>query len=431
MNKKLAFLIYKYFLFPLAYLLVQILRPLLPAKLNEAVQNKNSLDFKKKKFSEKPFWIHAASGEIEYAKPVMRELKKRFPEIPILVTYSSPSAKAILEKIPEIDYWMPAPWEWSSVVQDFLSHWNPRALLFARTDVWPILADTVAKNKIPMILFSATFAENSSRLKGFGGALNGHAFNQLQAIHCVSAEDEANLSQLKVTAPIYVSGDTRFEQVFYRLAHPKALKNNLMPAPEEFIFIAGSTWPEDERVLLPALSQMQGIFLKSIIAPHEVNEEHLESLEEQIQALGMKSVRYTEATEWKPDEILIIDRTGILAELYTWADVAFIGGSFKKQVHSVMEALAAGLPVLVGPYHKNNREALYYMTKTFALGTIVQSFSQAVELANILAKLKNHQGDLLSYKAKIKDEVAQNQFATEKVLASISSQASPQQKSVQ
>lgn len=422
MKKNLAFLIYKFFLFPLGYILLQILRPVLPAKLQETIQDKNSLTFKDKKFEEKPFWIHAASGEIEYAKPIMRELKKRYPEIPILVTYSSPSAKAILEKIPEIDHWMPVPWEWSSSIQDFVSHWNPRVLLFARTDVWPVLTDTVAKNKIPMILFSATFAENSSRLKGFSGALNGHAFNQLQAIHCVSAEDENNVSRLDLLAPVYVSGDTRFEQVFYRLSHPKALKNNLLPAPEEFIFIAGSTWPEDERVLLPALSQMQGVFLKTIIAPHEVSDEHLENLEEQLQALGMKSVRYTEATEWKADEVLIIDRVGILAELYTWADVAFIGGSFKKQVHSVMEALAAGLPVLVGPHHKNNREALYYMNKTFPLGTIVQSFSQSVDLANILAKLKNHQGEILSYKAKIKNEVAQNQFATEKVLTSIPSE---------
>lgn len=421
MNKKLAFFIYKNILFPFAFLLLQLLRPLLPAKLKEAIQDKNNLDFTNINFSEKPFWIHAASGEIEYAKPVMRELKRRFPEIPILVTYSSPSAKAILEKIPEIDHWMPVPWEWSTSVQKFISHLNPRALLFARTDVWPVLTNTVAKNKIPMILFSATFAENSSRLKGFGGALNGHAFNQLQAIHCVSTEDQSNVESLKLTAPIYVSGDTRFEQVFYRLAHPKTLKNNLMPAPEEFIFIAGSTWPEDERVLLPALSQMQGVFLKSIIAPHEVGEEHLLNLEEQITALGMKSVRYTEASEWKADEVLIIDRVGILAELYTWADVAFIGGSFKKQVHSVMEALAAGLPVLVGPHHKNNRETLYYMKKTFPMGTIVQSFSQSVELANILAKLKTHQGDFLNYKTKIKNEVAQNQFATEKVLTSLPS----------
>lgn len=421
MNKKLAFFIYKNILFPFAFLLLQFLRPLLPAKLKETIQDKNNLDFTNIKFSEKPFWIHAASGEIEYAKPVMRELKRRFPEIPILVTYSSPSAKAILEKIPEIDRWMPVPWEWSTSVQKFISHLSPRALLFARTDVWPVLTNTVAKNKIPMILFSATFAENSSRLKGFGGALNGHAFNQLQAIHCVSTEDQSNVESLKLTAPIYVSGDTRFEQVFYRLAHPKTLKNNLMPAPEEFIFIAGSTWPEDERVLLPALSQMQGVFLKSIIAPHEVGAEHLLSLEEQITALGMKSVRYTEASEWKADEVLIIDRVGILAELYTWADVAFIGGSFKKQVHSVMEALAAGLPVLVGPHHKNNREALYYMKKTFPMGTIVQSFSQSVELANILAKLKTHQGDFLNYKTKIKNEVAQNQFATEKILTSLPS----------
>lgn len=421
-----VFFLYKHIIAPLSYLALQLLRPLLSGKLREMIEDKNhNLTNVKSTWSveqiraRQPIWIHAASGEIEYARPVIRELKKRFPEIPLLVTYTSPSAKKMLPHIQEVDVWASLPWDLASSVQHFITRWNPRMLLFSRTDVWPVLAEVGHKNAVPMMLFSATFAENSSRLRGLSRFLTRHTLSYLNEVHCVSAEDIQNLDPLALKTPVVVSGDTRFDQVFHRLENPRALRSELMPSPEDFIFIAGSTWPEDEAVLVGSLEKLKNLYLRAIIAPHETTEEHLQNLEMLLTKVGLKSVRYSKASAWRGDEILLVDQVGILAELYTWADVAFIGGSFKKQVHSVMEALAAGLPVMVGPYHQNNREALFYQKKSFSSGMIVQVVHSAEDVVVLLQRMKKLQQQWPHIKEEIRSEVGKNKKSTLRVMASI------------
>jgi len=421
-----AFYFYKLFLVPLAYIILQLMRPFLGGKLREMVEDKNHGFYKikhagneQKIADARPIWIHAASGEIEYARPVIRELKRQYPDVPILVTYSSPSAKRILEGLHDVDVWASLPWDVDFMVENFIRRWNPRFLLFSRTDVWPVLVSIAKKQNIPTALFSATFADNSSRLKGFTRYLTRYALNHLSEIHCVSAEDIQNLQDLHLHVPVLASGDTRFDQVFHRLENPKALKNELIPSPEDFIFIAGSTWPEDEAVLLPALAKLKHIYVRVIIAPHETTAEHLQHLENRMQELGLSFARYSQATSWNPKDILLIDQVGILAELYTWGDIAFVGGSFKKQVHSVMEALAAGLPVMVGPFHRNNREALFYQKKNYSSGMIVQVVHSSDDIVVLLERMKKLQEQIPHIKEEIRAEIGKNRNSTLRVLSSL------------
>ncbi|HEY1079790.1 MAG TPA: glycosyltransferase N-terminal domain-containing protein [Bdellovibrio sp.] len=421
-----VFYFYKFIISPLAYLLLQILRPFLSGKLREMNDDRNSGFYHIKVIGSEasvaaasPFWIHAASGEIEYARPVIRELKRQYPGTPVLVTYSSPSAKKILAGLSDVDVWASLPWDMPGPMNKFVQKWNPRALLISRTDVWPVLLQTVVNKKIPAILFSATFADNSSRLRGVTRHLTKYTLERLTEIHCVSAEDIENLKTLALKTPVVASGDTRFDQVFHRLENPKVLKNELIPSPEDFVFIAGSTWPEDEAVIVPALGKLSAPPIKSIIAPHETTSEHLEALEKQIHSVGLKSVRYSQATQWPANTVLIIDQVGILAELYTWADVAFIGGSFKKQVHSVMEALAAGLPVMVGPYHRNNREALFYQKKNFSSGMVVQVIQTVNDVVILLQRMKKLQLQIPQIKEEIRLEVGKNRNSTVRLISAI------------
>lgn len=427
----LVFLLYKIIIVPCAYLILQIARPFLRGKLRDLIEDKNkgfykitSPDIDEGNIAQaRPYWIHAASGEIEYARPIIRELKKQDPHIPILVTYSSPSAKKILAGIPEIDVWGALPWDFEFLIRGFIKKWNPRVLLFSRTDVWPVLASVAKKEKLPTILFSATFAENSSRLKGLTRILTRFTLSHLSEIHCVSTEDIENVQTLDLQVPMVVSGDTRFDQVFHRLENPKALKNVLIPSPEDFVFIAGSTWPEDEAVLIPALEKLKGLHthVKVIIAPHETTPSHLENIERKLKDCGLSSLRYSQTESWPAGAILLIDQVGILAELYTWSDIAFIGGSFKKQVHSVMEALAAGLPVMVGPYHHNNREALLYQKKNFSSGMIVQVIHSPDDIVVLLQRMKKRQSQFSQVKEEIRAEVGKNRNSTLRVLSSINS----------
>lgn len=422
----LVFYFYKWIIVPLAWMLLQFLRPFTQGKLQQMIMDKNQgFTHLKKPSSQteiainRPLWIHAASGEIEYARPVIRELKKIHPDVPILVTYSSPSAKKILESIHEIDAWAALPWDLDFAINAFISKWNPRLILYSRTDVWPVLTEVCKKRELPAVLFSATFADNSSRLKGVTKYLTKFSMDNLSSIHCVSDEDKKNIEALGVHTPVYANGDTRFDQVFHRLENPKTLKSTLMPSPEDFVLIAGSTWPEDEAILIPALAKLKPGAFKVILAPHETTPAHLSSLEEQLTKAGLRFTRYSQADSWKEASILVIDQVGILAELYTWADIAFIGGSFKKQVHSVMEALAAGCPVMVGPFHKNNREALYYQKRNFSSGMIVQVVHSSQDIIVLAERMKKQQLQMPQIKSEIKMEIGKNRHSTQRVISSI------------
>lgn len=406
-------------LYALAYVLLKVLKPFLPGKAMEMITDKDlgffviNTQTREWIASQRPFWIHAASGEIEYARPVIRELKKNFPQIPVIVTFSSPSAKKILKNLPEVDAWGALPWDRRRDCQEFLTAWQPRCWLVARTDVWPMIAQTCWQSGIPSLLFSATFARNSSRLKGLSKLITRKALSQLTDIHCVSEEDAENLARLGLQTPIAITGDTRFDQVFYRLEHPQTLQESLRPLPSENIFVAGSTWPEDEAVLLPSLQELKDQ-CRCILAPHEVHELHFLELEKQLKEAGLSFCRYSDSEAWTED-VLLIDRVGILAELYTWGRCAFVGGSFRKQVHSVMEPLAAGLPVFVGPRYENNREAVMFKNKHLLGQNIVNISQNSKEMTSMLRQtFLNLSAD---FPRQLRAELTKHQASTSHVIS--------------
>jgi 3-deoxy-D-manno-octulosonic-acid transferase len=353
----LFFLLYRWLLVPLVLNLLKLLQPWLPAKIKLMLEERSSPQ--RPAIWARPIWIHAASGEIEYAKPVLRALKAQYPEIPLVVTYFSPSALRLLQGFKEVDFILPVPWDQVAKVRQFLDYCNPVAVLFSRTDVWPELAFQLNQREIPTLLFSATLSTQSGRARGFGKFLARFAFNRLTEIYCVNEEDRRTFLELGVRTPVRVLGDTRFDQVLFRLANPKKLKIELKPKSAK-VLIAGSTWPQDEKVLLPCLPAWIASGGAVVLAPHETDETHLLQIENSLRKLELKSFRYSLSETPIPGAIMIIDQIGILPEVYSWGSVAFVGGSFKDRVHSVMEPLAAGLPVLVGPYHQNNREALHF-----------------------------------------------------------------------
>lgn len=414
---KFFFFIYRYLILPIGFLIFQIGRWLLPKnhKLSVLVQEKNSLLDHLPVSSSRPFWIHAASGEIEYARPVIRQLKEKFPAIPIVVTYSSPSAKNIISQMKEISTSCILPWDFPNSCQAFLKKLNPLCGLIARTDVWPEINFQARQNNIPLLLFSATFASNSSRLNFFSQHLTHFCLSQLKHIFVVSEADRKNLLDLNLDTPIEIVPDTRFEQIFHRLQNPRITKTKTFFSREQPILVCGSTWPEDEKVLLPALASAKN--WKFIFAPHEIDEAHLQDLEARLQNLKLSSERYSKIDSWKSD-VLIVDQIGILAEIYTWANAAFVGGSFRKQVHSVMEPLAAGVPVLVGPLHLNSREALNFQKIFVQNQPLVSVVRNSRDINLTLENFIN----LLYSKTEISDQLRPYQGGTRKVLAWVANQ---------
>ncbi len=309
----------------------------------------------------RPIWFHCSSGEFEYAKPVIKTLKKKHPNWPILVTYFSPTYKTNIENFEYVDMSAPLPWDTPSSIISFLKHHEPRALLIARTDLWPELLHQAHKRKVPSLLFSATLSKKKPAAFNFFWSW---IYNLIDSIFSVSQEDKVNFLDSGALV-VNAYGDTRYDQVFDRLENPKKLKTFLDHDLNVQTLICGSTWEEDEVVILKALDDLVfNSHIQLVLVPHEPHKVHLEKLESLIAKHGLSSTRYSQAHQWSPSQILIIDQTGILAEIYKYGSLALVGGSFKSSVHSVMEPLATGAITFLGPYHQNNREALQYKNQS-------------------------------------------------------------------
>ncbi len=308
--------------------------------------------------SENTLWCHCASGEFEYAKPVLRLLKTQFPKSQVVVTFTSPSVRKSLNGAPDIDVYGPLPWDLEEPLIKFIDFFKPKALIVARTDLWPNMLQVARKKNIPRLLFSATCSDDIFKKNSVARFFKTQLFKELTEIHCVSSDDQKNLKALHLQTPIKIFGDTRYDQAVARLQNAKTLKPYLKDRSRQ-ILIAGSTWPQDEEVLslLIADAFRESWPVDFILVPHEPTSSHIRRLQALLHAQGLKSHLYSSNEPWPPGDVLIVDQVGILADLYAYGNFAFVGGSFRKSVHSVMEPLAAGLLTAVGPYHKNNREA--------------------------------------------------------------------------
>ncbi len=353
-----------YFFLQVIYYLKPLLKRLPHEKIKFYFQNEGKI-YSSGPLTVRPIWIHASSGEIEYAKSLIRELKIQYPSVPLLVTHTSISSENAVKKL-EVAAWGVSPLDSSQDVKAFLKKWNPRACLIARTDLWPQTLQELHAAKISIYLFSATFAQGSKKISLLSRQLLRTVLPLIKKIYFVSSADEKICRNFFPNIKGEIKGDTRYDQVVYRLQEAHDIK--LPHAPK--ILIAGSTWAEDEEIVIPAFEKLKRHNWKFILVPHEISAHHMVSIREKFGQTTLKchfSSQGINSFSWDHIDVLLVDQVGILASLYSQAHVAFIGGSFRKQVHSVMEALATKSPVIVGPFHENNREAIEFKKLGFVV----------------------------------------------------------------
>jgi len=340
------------------------------------------------------FWIHASSmGEHEQARPLLQEIKKRFPQAVRVLTLFSPSAYANLNRanIPaEAVSYLPFDSLWNA--RRFLNMVNPSAAIIIRHDFWPNHLWEAKKRGVAILLANASVSANTRSLRHWPLVrhFNRAVFDTFDAIGAVSAHAAKSLAALaRHPERLIITGDSRYDQVLFR-SQAKKIDEVL---PENWrdgspIFVAGSTWPSDEEILLPAFvaARKQLPPLRLILVPHEPTPEHLTSLEKQIAAAGLVSRRLSQTTAEKGRQaVLLVDRIGVLAILYSAGQVAFVGGSFGPGVHSVLEAAVHGVPVLVGPRFRNSPEAVELNEKN--LLTVATTAEECQK--NLLALFQN------------------------------------------
>lgn len=299
-------------------------------------------------------WVHAPSvGEALQAQPVISLVRERRPEIQIAYTFFSPSAEPFAAGIPA-DFRAYLPFDHPSDCAAAIEALHPSAMVFCKSDVWPNLVSCAATAGVPLGLISGTVPANSARLRAPAVGLMRSTFARLDRVGAVDAGDADRLARLGVVRDrITVTGDTRFDQVWARVSKPE-------PEPVQRLatgrptLVAGSTWPSDEDVLLPAVAAVRRRHpeLRLILAPHEVTASRLSGLEQGL-ALGGGTVARLNSASAEAADVVLVDGYGVLGDLYRLATFAFVGGGFHRAgLHSVLEPAAFGAPVFFGPLHR-------------------------------------------------------------------------------
>ena len=305
-------------------------------------------------------WMHAPSvGEGLQARPVLEWLRARHPDWQLAYTFFSPSAERFAASL-AVDVHGYLPFDTADAAARLLAALQPSALVFAKLDLWPRLAERAAARQVPLGMISATMSEGSGRGGRLARALLGDAYAALDAVGTIDAADGARLAALGVRADrVQVTGDTRYDQVAARAASVDRTSALLAPLDAARpTLVAGSTWPADEAVVLPAWEALRREVpdARLIIAPHEPTAAHLAPVERWAASAGLPLARLADATA--AHDVVLVDRVGVLGELYALATAAYVGGGFHAAgLHSVLEPAAFGAPVLFGPRHTNSRDA--------------------------------------------------------------------------
>ena len=367
--------------------------------------------------SKKLLWFHSSSlGEFEQAKPIIEELKKK-QDLNILITFFSPSGYENSRKYPYADLVAYIPFDTSFNAERFIKLLKPDLAIMMRYDIWPNHIWAMKKARVTSYLVDATMEPNSLRklplIKNFHKIL----FKDITRILTVSKKDAQEFTDFGINGDkIKAIGDTRFDRVYQRSLSARdrnLIKDDLLKNKK--VFVAGSTWEVDEEVILPAFIKLakydKDVIL--IIAPHEPTLVHLEKIENDF-AKEIETIRFSFLNNYKNERVIIVDSIGILLTLYTYAHAAFIGGSFKQNIHNVLEAAVYGIPVMFGPKIEKSAEAFELMKR--GGGIMIRNKREAYRQLRTLfsiEKLRKEKGEI-SYKF-----VQENLGATQRMLEEI------------
>jgi 3-deoxy-D-manno-octulosonic-acid transferase len=297
-------------------------------------------------------------GEGLQAQPVIDLVRARRPEVQIAYTFYSPSAEQLSRSL-EADFADYLPFDTFGDADAIIAALRPSALIFSKLDIWPALTERAATARVPVGVISATLAESSGRRGVFARALLADAYLAIESLGAIDEKDAEHFRELGVRAErIAVTGDTRYDQVWTRAQRAPSVLLQSMRSSRPTL-VAGSTWPADDEHLFGAWIKVRDKIPDSrlVIAPHELSAAHVASVESWARRSSLSLAR-VDSPDAPDADVVLIDRFGILGDLYALADVAYVGGGFHSAgLHSVLEPAAFGAPVLFGPRHDKSRDA--------------------------------------------------------------------------
>jgi 3-deoxy-D-manno-octulosonic-acid transferase len=355
-------------------------------------------------------WMHCASlGEFEQGRPVLEQLKIKNEKLKIVLTFFSPSGYDACKNYKGVDAIYYLPIDSYNNANYFLDTIKPNLVLWVKYEYWYHYLTQIKKRKIPLLLVSGIFRDNQPFFKWYG-SLWREMLTNFSFLFLQNDASKQLLSTIGITNNVVVAGDTRFDRV-------AAIAENFEPLPliEKFcsdskVFVAGSTWEEDEEEIVHYVNTHTHI--KFIIAPHEVDAENIKEVQKRFTSSILFSQLSTFNFQFSTFNCLIIDNIGMLSRLYFYADVCYIGGGFGNDgVHNVIEAAVYGKPIIFGPVYDKFKEAVDLIEEGGAI-VIEDAVTLEKELDEIFSNTKVN--DEMS-EASLQ-YVKQNKGATSKVI---------------
>lgn len=301
-------------------------------------------------------WMHCASlGEFEQGRPVLESLRTQYPGYAIVLTFFSPSGYQVRKKYDGADYVFYLPLDKASNARQFVLDINPELALFVKYDLWYYYLHELKKRMIPVLLIDGIFRPQQGYFRWYGSVQR----QMLRMITHIFVQNEASADLLRTIniRKVSIAGDTRFDRVLSVAQASAPIEKIGLLAQKYKLFIAGSTWAEDEQLLFLILPKLPPDW-KLIIVPHEVEEERISSVEKLF--IG----RVKRWSSWQDNtifdqQVLVVDTIGLLLKMYRYGSIAWIGGGLAKGgVHNVLEAAVYGLPCVYGPVYQRYQEAV-------------------------------------------------------------------------
>ncbi|QBA63256.1 3-deoxy-D-manno-octulosonic acid transferase [Muriicola soli] len=303
---------------------------------------------------DKYIWVHTASlGEFEQGLPVIKGIRNAYPNHKILVTFFSPSGYEVKKHSEEADLITYLPMDTNDGVNTFLNRVQPVLALFVKYEIWPNYLKELQKRKIPALLISGRFNAEQIYFKWYGKFMR----QALGQFFHYFVQDKNSKTLLKGIGleEVSVSGDTRFDRVSEILKRDNSLDFMNDFKADKLCLVMGSTWPEDEALLTQQADKIPE-HVKIVIAPHDIKEDHLQALQK---SLPGKSLFYSQIqkADLSSAQFLILDTVGLLTRVYSYADIAYVGGGFATGLHNTLEPAVFGIPVFTGPQYQGFKEA--------------------------------------------------------------------------
>ncbi|WP_299895212.1 glycosyltransferase N-terminal domain-containing protein [uncultured Aquimarina sp.] len=300
-------------------------------------------------------WFHCASlGEYEQGVPVMEELKKKHSNYKLLITFFSPSGYEIKKNSTLADIITYLPIDTKRNAKRFVQLVNPKLAVFVKYEFWPNYLNALKVNDTPISIISAAFREDQSFFKWYGGFMR----NALQKVEHFFVQDTTSKNLLETVGftNVTISGDTRFDRVSHQIEMDNKVDFISNFIDNRICIVIGSSWPEDEEVFVDFINQAPKDVC-FIVAPHEIKDSGVQKLR---QKLTSKTVLFSEkeGKSLKEYSIFIMNTIGYLSRVYSYGDIAYVGGAMGTSgLHNILEPATFGIPIIIGQNFDKFREA--------------------------------------------------------------------------